>query len=332
MLPGLHNMSIRLLLLAMVCSGCSVLYQDTAETTDPLERGTQATEDTDRLAPQATAQSTPQPVAIVVDDAASSLAIEDALRTRLASANGGPGFVRFSLANADPLVIESLITKRGLSQVITIGDAATAAIPPTDTRRVIFSKVQHPAAFLAQGYLGVAAVPSFVLQLSAWRAKHPHLSTVGTLASNRFAEQVQALRSAAEQLGIKIEAQIVASDREASFVLQDLAKRIDGLIYLPDPHILSPDFIRAAGQISAENNLRQLAYTPVILNLPGVDGVAADPLDVAEQAEELLNLAITPEGARSARAGFRALSRAQLIVSDQPDQLAIVMRQGGLGI
>ena len=334
---AMFQLCVYLFAFTLLLSGCSVLpgAQDAPETLSAAQSKPTAPAAVQSQAPKtATGLTQTSAVAIVTDGQHSSL--EQALLQRLATKHGGPGWVRFSLENANADVINALIEQRNLQQIVTIGDAATMAISPSTTRSVVFCGVRQPTDYLSQGYLGVAAAPSFELQLSAWQKNHPNLAQVGVLVSQDHADELAALAQAADTVGLELIAEVVASDREASFVLENIAPDIQGYIYLPDPNILSPQFIQTVQQASVRFELAQLAYTPLLLNLPGIEGIAADPGDVAEQALSLLQLSINPHGAGSTQPGFRPLQRAlitssPLAQSNQHSRSIRVLAPAGFG-
>ncbi|MEM7099617.1 MAG: hypothetical protein AAF541_15230 [Pseudomonadota bacterium] len=297
----------------IACTGCAVLLDRDYSSVTPGQPAQEAPNDQQPhpLVPTAN-NRLPKPIAIVTDGLTKHSAIEQALMDRLAHKNGGQGYVRYSLENAKPQVINSLLQTSGIREVITIGEAATQAVPPDPSRQVVFCAVDAPYPFLKQGYLGVAPHPSLALQLAAWLQAYPDIKQIGVLSSQAFGDSINTLSQAAEQHDVVLFHEYVSSDTEALFVFENMGPNLDAFIYLPDPEVLTPNLVRNIQIYAKDKPLKLLAYTPAILNLPGVYGVTPSAQDITEQLMQILTQPYSPQDTHQSTPAYRLLTRAEV--------------------
>ncbi len=226
-------------------------------------------------------------VAIVVSsDAPAYLSVARALAGHL-----DRDYLRYSLDNADAAVIREIIQREEHRVVIAIGHAAARAVQAIGPDRVIYCQVFYDQDLRQQGFRGVAAIPTFAMQLDHWMRLEPELKRIGVVVSANSRRLVEELTAAANAYGLDVHHEEVTSDKQALFVYQRLIPDIDGFLFLPDTKVLSPSVIRKMMRYGVKHDKSMLVYSPVMFELGGSILVASQPADVAEQIVVLLDSA-----------------------------------------
>ena len=224
-------------------------------------------------------------VAIVVSsNAPAYLSVARALAGRL-----DRDYLRYSLDNADAAVIREIIKREDHQEVIAIGRAAARAVQAIGPDRVIYCQVFYDQDLRQQGFRGVAAIPTFAMQLDHWMRLEPDLKRVGVVVSANSRGLVEELSAAANAYGLDVHHEEVTSDKQALFVYQRLIPDIDGFLFLPDTTVLSPSVIRRMMRYGVKHDISMLVYSPMMFELGGSVLVTSEPTDVAEQIMALLD-------------------------------------------
>jgi ABC-type uncharacterized transport system substrate-binding protein len=224
-------------------------------------------------------------VAIVLSsNAPAYLSVANALTERLDRDS-----LRYSLDNADAAVIREIIQREEHRKVIAIGHAAARAVQAIGPERVIYCQVFYDADLQRRGFRGVAAVPTFAMQLGHWMHLEPDLQRIGVVVGANSRQLVEQLKASAEGYGLELHHEEVTSDKQALFVYQRLIPDIDGFVFLPDTTILSPSVIRRMMRYGVKHDTSMLVYSPMMFELGGSILVTPEPTDVAEQILALLD-------------------------------------------
>ena len=241
-----------------------------------------STEQPDETPP---ARSRRDTVAIVLSsDAPAYLSVARALAERLDGA-----YLRYSLDNADGAVIRDIIQRQEHREVVAIGHAAARAVRTIGPDRVVYCQVFYDDDLQLLGFRGVAAIPTFAMQLDYWIHLEPDLQRIGVVVGANSRYLVRELKAAADAYGLEVHHEEVTSDKQALFVYQRLVPEIDGFVFLPDTTILSPSIIRRMMHYGVKHDKSMLVYSPMMFELGGSVLVTSDPDDVAEQLMALLD-------------------------------------------
>jgi ABC-type uncharacterized transport system substrate-binding protein len=224
-------------------------------------------------------------VAIVVSsNAPAYMSVARALARRL-----DRDYLRYSLDNADAAVIREIIEREEHQEVIAIGRAAARAVQAIGPDRVIYCQVFYDQDLRQQEFRGVAAIPTFAMQLDHWMRLEPDLKRIGVVVSANSRGLVEELSAAANAYGLDVRHEEVTSDKQALFVYQRLIPDIDGFLFLPDTTVLSPSVIRRMMRYGVKHDISMLVYSPLMFELGGSMLVTPRPADVAEQIMALLD-------------------------------------------
>ena len=226
-------------------------------------------------------------VAIVVSsNAPTYLNVATALAERL-----DRDYLRYSLDTAPAAVIREIIQREEHRKIIAIGHAAARAVQGLGPDRVIYCQVFYDGELQHQGFSGVAAVPTFAMQLGRWMQLEPDLKRIGVVVGANSRQLVAELSAAANGYGLEVHHEEVSSDKQALFVYQRLIPEIDGYLFLPDTAILSPSVIRRMMHYGVKHDKSILVYSPMMFELGGSVLVTPKPTDVANQIISLLDSA-----------------------------------------
>lgn len=224
-------------------------------------------------------------VAIVVSsNAPAYLSVAQALAERL-----DRDYLRYSLSTANAAVIREIIQREEHREVIAIGHAAALAVQAIGPARVIYCQVFYDEDLRQQGFRGVAAIPTFAMQLDHWMHLEPDLKRIGVVVSANSRGLVEELKAAANAYGLDVHHEEVTSDKQALFVYQRLIPDIDGFLFLPDTTVLSASVIRRMMSYGVKHHKSILVYSPMMFELGGSILITAQPADVAEQIMALLD-------------------------------------------
>ena len=226
-------------------------------------------------------------VAIVVSsNAPAYLSVAAALAERL-----DRDYLRYSLDTAPGTVIREIIQREEHRKVIAIGHAAARAMQGIGPDRVIYCQVFYDGDLQQQGFRGVAAVPTFAMQLGHWMHLEPDLKRIGVVVGANSRQLVAELSAAANTYGLEVYHEEVSSDKQALFVYQRLIPEIDGYLFLPDTAILSPSVIRRMMRYGVKHEKSILVYNQMMFELGGSILLTPEPNDVADQIISLLDSA-----------------------------------------
>ncbi len=185
--------------------------------------------------------------------------------------------------NSDALQVQ--LAENNVQQVVAIGDKAL-----NESRAIAKIDVIYAQAFTADASMrGVPALPPANLQLAYWLDQQPSIRRVGVLGSEAFADALNEIREAGALLGIEVDSQIVANDKQAWFEFRRMLPAIDGFVFLPDANILSPSAIQRMLAHGSKNELAFLTYNALLFKLGAQLHITHNPRNVAEQIARLID-------------------------------------------
>lgn len=228
---------------------------------------------------------TPDTAILISDRIGPYQQVADALRARLARAT-------VHVLNDSPAthheVIRRLREDEGV-RVIAIGPPATRAAASL-AGRVVFCQYFYPDLNdgVTRGMRGVRATPPALKQLQAWKLLDPRLRRVLLVAGPGGREFVREAEAAAARLGIELDVNRVASDRELRYVTKHLATEVQGIWLLPDHRVLSIEALRETLAHALRHGRQTLVFNQQLLEYGGLLSAEGDPEDIAERVLEQL--------------------------------------------
>ncbi|HEX7044169.1 MAG TPA: hypothetical protein VF203_06120 [Burkholderiales bacterium] len=211
--------------------------------------------------------------------------VADALRTRLERATV---YVLEGDLKAHHEVIRRLRDDEGV-RVIAIGPPAARAAAAF-SGRVVFCQYFYPdlSDGVTRTMRGVRATPPALKQLQAWKLLDPQLHRVLLVAGPGAREFVREAEAAAARLGIALDVNRVASDRELLYVTKRLAPEVQGIWILPDYRVLSIEALRETLAHALRHGRQTLVFNQQLLEYGGLLSAEGDPEDIAERVLEQL--------------------------------------------
>jgi len=180
--------------------------------------------------------------------------------------------------------------------IVTIGSKATELVSQSiKDIPIVFSAVLNP---VVSGFVSTAKTPEgnltgasldvpLGIQLEKFKLIVPHLRSVGVLYTSETELLIREARSISEDLGIKLVAISVQSEKEIPAVLERLRNEVDGIWAVADPLIFTPQSTQFILLFSLRNGLPLMGLTPSFVQAGALFTLAPDYKDVGRQAGEM---------------------------------------------
>ena len=210
----------------------------------------------------------------------------------------GADFLEFTIpeeaAQRDSVLGE--IKKRRPELIVTIGSKATDLVSRAIKEiPIVFSAVLNPviSGFVSTGeapegnLTGASLDVPLRIQLEKFKLIVPHLKSVGVLYTPETEPLIRQARSVSEDLGIKLVALSIESEKEIPSVLERLRDEVDGIWAVADPTIFTPQSTQFILLYTLRNGLPLMGLTPSFVQAGALFTLAPDYKDVGRQAGEM---------------------------------------------
>ena len=180
--------------------------------------------------------------------------------------------------------------------IVTIGSKATELVSQSiKDIPVVFSAVLNP---VVSGFVSTERTPEgnltgasldvpLGIQLEKFKLIVPHLRSVGVLYTSETEPLIREARSISEDLGIKLVAISIESEKEIPAVLERLRNEVDGIWAVADPVIFTPQSTQFILLFTLRNGLPLMGLTPSFVQAGALFTLAPDYKDVGRQAGEM---------------------------------------------
>lgn len=233
--------------------------------------------------------------AIVLSDRSPAF---EKVATELGSLLGQPLMYNLSDKSLPPEDAFAAVTESGVAVVIAIGLPAAQAAMSWSTVPVVYCQVfnlEEPDD-LSVPVKGVASIPPLSLQVEAWKQLDPELQHIGAILGNGHEDLIQEAKRAAAANGVSVHYRIANSDREALYMFQRMAPRIDGFWLFPDNRILSVTVIEEIVRIAAHHRVRIAVFNDSLLEMGVAVSTASVEADIAATVVAVAEKIITGTG------------------------------------
>jgi putative ABC transport system substrate-binding protein len=207
-------------------------------------------------------------------------------------------FIEYTLAGELPeksKTLEEIKAKRP-DLILTVGSRSTELVSQhIKNIPIVFSAVLNPvvSGFVAnmnspQGNLtGASLDVPLRIQLEKFRLIVPHLKNLGVLYTSETEPLIREAKSVSNDLGIKLVAQPIQSEKEIPAVLEKLKNEVDGIWAVADPLIFTPQSTQFILLFTLRNGLPLMGLTPSFVQAGALFTLAPDYKDVGRQAGEM---------------------------------------------
>ena len=177
-----------------------------------------------------------------------------------------------------------LIRSTGAEVVVAIGIRAAEFAKTIDGIPVILSQVFNLSGIDVSetGMRGVAVLPPLDLQLNAWLALNPNLTSVGAILGSGHDSLIDEAHAAAQQQGVRFQHRIAQSDRETLYLFTRLVPDIDGFWLFPDNRVLSAPILRQMLTYASRHQVQVAVFNDALLPLGATISATSVDEDVAE--------------------------------------------------
>lgn len=217
------------------------------------------------------------------------------------------GFIEYSipeeLSEKDRVLEEIRIKRPDL--IVTIGTKSTELVSQhIKDIPIVFSAVLNPvvSGFVSsmtspQGNLtGASLDVPLRIQLEKFRLIVPHLKSVGVLYTSETEPLIQEARSISKDLGIKLVALPIQSEKDIPSLLERLKNEVDGIWAVADPLIFTPQSTQFILLFTLRNGLPLMGLTPSFVQAGALFTLAPDYKDVGRQTGEMALEIISGKG------------------------------------
>jgi putative ABC transport system substrate-binding protein len=207
-------------------------------------------------------------------------------------------FIEYTLAEElleKNKALEEIKAKRP-DLILTIGSKSTELVSQhIKNIPIVFSAVLNPvvSGFVSnmnfpQGNLtGASLDVPLRIQLEKFRLIVPQLKSLGVLYTSETEPLIQEAKSVSSDLGIKLVAQPIQSEKEIPAVLEKLKNEVDGIWAVADPLIFTPQSTQFILLFTLRNGLPLMGLTPSFVQAGALFTLAPDYKDVGRQAGEM---------------------------------------------
>ena len=255
----------------------------------PIEAPTAAAP---RPAPAPPAPVSPEPVEAPTV-AAGPLRVAVLLSARTAAFENVANALAAQLEDADiydltdrsltPREVFEAVEDAGTDVVVAIGLRATTFASGFDDIPVVFSQVFNADQVgEAAGMKGVSVLPPLELQLEAWLALNPELSSIGAIVGHGHERLIDEATTAAAAKEVRFQHRIAQSDRETLYLFTRLVPDIDGFWLFPDNRVLSIDVLRQMLAYAARHRVQVAVFNDALLPLGATISATSVNEDIAE--------------------------------------------------
>ncbi len=298
----------RLLLSGLLAalSGCTLL-QPPANDSEPVI-APQLPPNPKRLPPQVDRDTpAPRPAPAPVVEPEPAVPVEDRLEAAVILSSRADAYVDIANALVDELgpidiyeltdksltpaeMVES-IRSSGAEVVIAIGfRAATFAAGIEDVPVVVSQVFNVNDIDLQSGNVkGVSVLPPLDLQIEAWRAMNPNLSSIGAILGPGHELLLQEAEQTAAANGVRFQYRLAQSDRETLYLFTRLVPDIDGFWLFPDNRILSTTVLRQMLTYASRHRVQVAVFNDSLLSLGATISATSVDADVAETIVRVAN-------------------------------------------
>lgn len=193
----------------------------------------------------------------------------------------------FRLAGGDAAQREVISRIQAGSQdtVIAVGLPAARAARALKGKRVVFCQAfnYEASGLVSANMKGVSAHPPVHEQFRVWRQIDPRIKRIGVITGPQLTDLFSEASRAAQQHGMELVRQTVATDRETLYAFKRLLPRVQGVWLVPDNRILSVNVLREMLSLAARDGKQVLSFSHELLALGALFSVETVPADIAAQ-------------------------------------------------
>lgn len=182
-----------------------------------------------------------------------------------------------------PREVFEAVENAGTDVVVAIGLRATSFASGFEDIPVVFSQVFNvDQVDETESMKGVSVLPPLELQLEAWLALNPELSSVGAIVGHGHERLIAEANAAASANEVRFQHRIAQSDRETLYLFTRLVPDIDGFWLFPDNRVLSIDVLRQMLAYAARHQVQVAVFNDALLSLGATISATSVNEDIAE--------------------------------------------------
>ena len=284
----------------MSLSGCAILAPTASSSADEPIITPQLPPDLDPIPPAVDPGPAPPPVVSEPEPEPEPIAVPETLKISVILSSRTPAYE--SVANElsqqldrvdiydlgdkslTPKEMYDSIRATGTEAVVAIGFRAAMFAKTFDDIPVVFSQVFNveQIGLDADNVKGVSVLPPLELQIQAWRAMNPNLSSVGAILGSGHDRLIEEAFRSADQNDVRFQYRIAQSDRETLYLFTRLVPDIDGFWLFPDNRILSTTVLRQMLTYAARHRVQVAVFNDSLLTLGATISTTSVESDVAE--------------------------------------------------
>lgn len=188
--------------------------------------------------------------------------------------------------------IQDKLNEQRYDLIYAIGAKALGSVNLIDPDMpVVYSAVLNWRRFKQQdNYFGISSELSPQVQLTWFKYFFPEIKSIGVLYSQENAHMIEEANQVARNLGIKLVASQVRSERHLKDSVKNLLDEVEALWLISDSHILSSvNKVKQFFVLADEKQIPVLTYNPVFIEMGAVMSLAADLPTIGRQAALLAN-------------------------------------------
>lgn len=183
------------------------------------------------------------------------------------------------------------IQSTGTDVVVAIGIRAAAFARSFGNMPVVFSQVFNIGHIdlSTENVKGVSVLPPLDLQIQAWRALNPNLSSIGAIVGTGHERLIDEATRSAEANGVRFQYRLAQSDRETLYLFTRLVPDIDGFWLFPDNRILSSSVLKQMLTYANRHRVQVAVFNDSLLALGATISTTSVDADVAETIVAVAN-------------------------------------------